>query len=45
MTKNMFSLYWKTNPKWWTVNSKGEYELTSEATEEARRSFEEWSKG
>lgn len=31
--------YWKSNPEWYRINAKGEYELTEKATERARKSF------
>ena len=43
MTKDMFRIYWMTNKKWYKVVN-GEFQLTSEAPPEARRSFEEWHK-
>lgn len=36
--------YWHTNKKWWRFNEDGEYVLTPEAPEEARKSFEEYFK-
>lgn len=42
MTKNKESLYWKTNKNWWRVTEAGEYELTEEAPERAKKSFELW---
>lgn len=43
MTTNMFPLYWKNNPKWFSVNEIGEFVLTGDAPEEARKSFAEWN--
>lgn len=42
MTTDKESLYWHTKPEWWFINKDGEYELTENAPERARKSFEIW---
>jgi len=44
MTADRESLYWQTNEKWWRKNKDGEYEITEEAPERAKKSFELWEK-
>lgn len=43
MTRNSTRSYWMTNEKWYTIVN-GDFELTSIAPPEARRSFAEWKK-
>lgn len=38
MTSDKESVYWKTNPEWWTIVNN-EYVLTDKATERAKESF------
>ena len=40
MTGNQESTYWKSNPRWYFINADGNYQLTDDAPERARRSFE-----
>ena len=40
MTANMESLYWKTNKEWYFINDSGKFELTENAPERAKKSFE-----
>ncbi|MDK8649728.1 hypothetical protein QP849_04830 [Alloscardovia omnicolens] len=34
------AMYWMKNQSWWAEDENGEYILTDEATEKARKSFE-----
>lgn len=43
MTRSNTRSYWMTNEEWYTIVD-GEFELTSMAPPEARRSFAEWKK-
>lgn len=40
MTANKESVYWKTNKEWYRINEAGDFELTEDAPERARKSFE-----
>ena len=43
MTANKESSYWASNPAWYRINKeKDSFELTDEAPERARISFEMW---
>ena len=40
-----FGMYWMKNPAWYTINEKlDRFELTEEAPEKAKRSFELYKK-
>lgn len=41
MTANKEIMYWMSDPSWYRINEKtGKFELTEEAPERARKSFE-----
>ena len=43
MNANKESTYWASNPAWYRINKDtDEFELTDEAPERARKSFEMW---
>lgn len=43
MTKNSTRTYWMTNEKWYQMVD-GEFQLTPDAPEQARKSFAEWKR-
>ena len=39
MTASKETLYWESNPEWYRINEKGDYELTEKAPPQAVESF------
>ena len=43
MTANKESMFWASNPEWFSINAEtDQFELTEKAPERARTSFDMW---